>query len=212
MVHKPAPLPMHAGGRFHRNTLQYILNIACEPFPPRPVHRLDANTTGVVLFARTRHFCRLLQQQFIERGVDKRYLVGVAGHPDNDLFPCNAPISTEADAVGSRHIDEDAGLVSRTDFKVIERRADGSSLLEAKLSTGRTNQIRLHLQHLGYPVCGDATYLADGLTGNTQTLDPGAPPMMLHAWKISFHHPRSGEAMHFEVARPEWALAGMRVQ
>ncbi len=212
VVHKPAPLPMHAGGRFHRNTLQYILNIACEPFPPRPVHRLDANTTGVVLFARTRHFCRLLQQQFIERGVDKRYLVGVAGHPENDLFSCNAPISTEADAVGSRHIDEDAGLVSRTDFKVIERRADGSSLLEAKLSTGRTNQIRLHLQHLGYPVCGDATYLADGLTGNTQTLDPGAPPMMLHAWKISFHHPRSGEAMHFEVARPEWALAGMRVQ
>ena len=82
VVRKPAPLPMHASGRFHRNTLQYLMNLACDPpHVPRPVHRLDANTTGIVLFARTRHFCRLLQRQFIEGTVDKRYLVRVTGHP-----------------------------------------------------------------------------------------------------------------------------------
>jgi RluA family pseudouridine synthase len=205
VVHKPAPLPMHAGGRFHRNTLQYILNIACAPFPPRPVHRLDANTTGIVLFARTRHFCRLLQRQFLDGSVDKRYLVRVDGHPENDLFFCDAPISTGPDVTGTRRIDEEAGLPSRTDFQVIERRADGTALLEARLTTGRTNQIRLHLRHLGHPVCGDPSYLPDGTVGDTQTLDPGSPPLMLHAWKISFRHPRSGEPMHFVTARPVWA-------
>jgi UPF0176 protein len=68
VVHKPAPLPMHAGGRFHRNTLQYILNIACEPFPPRPVHRLDANTTGVVLFARNPWIYRQFATGVLEQG------------------------------------------------------------------------------------------------------------------------------------------------
>jgi RluA family pseudouridine synthase len=205
VIHKPAPLPMHAGGRFHRNTLQHILNIACAPFPPRPVHRLDANTTGIVLFARTRHFCRVLQRQFLDASVDKRYLVRVAGHPDNDVFSCDAPISTEPEVTGTRRIDEVAGLPSRTDFQVVERRSDGTALLEARLSTGRTNQIRLHLRHLGHPVCGDPAYLPDGMTGDTQTLDPSAPPLMLHAWKISFRHPRSGEPMEFEAERPEWA-------
>lgn len=205
VLHKPAPLPMHAGGRFHRNTLQHILNIACKPFPPRPVHRLDANTTGIVLFARTRHFCRLLQRQFLDGSVDKRYLVRVAGHPANDVFSCDAPISTGPDVTGTRRIDEEAGLPSRTDFRVIGCRADGTALLEARLSTGRTNQIRLHLRHLGHPVCGDPTYLPDGITGDTQTLDPGAPPLMLHAWKISFRHPRSGESVCFEAGHPEWA-------
>jgi UPF0176 protein len=121
------------------------------------------------------------------------------------LFSCDAPISTEPEVTGTRRIDEVAGLPSRTDFQVVERRADGTALLEARLSTGRTNQIRLHLRHLGHPVCGDPAYLPDGMTGDTQTLDPGAPPLMLHAWKISFRHPRSGEPMQLEAERPEWA-------
>jgi len=205
VVNKPAPLPMHSGGRFHRNTLQHILNIACAPFPPRAVHRLDANTTGVVLFARTRNFCRVLQRQFLDGKVEKLYLVRVSGHPANDEFSCDAPISSEPETLGTRSIDEQGGLPARTDFKVMERRADGTALLEAKLSTGRTNQIRLHLRHLGHPVCGDPAYLPGGLTGDVQTLDPDAPPVQLHAWKISFRHPRSGEPMQFEAGRPDWA-------
>jgi len=205
VVHKPAPLPMHASGRFHRNTLQHFLNLACAPFPPRPVHRLDANTTGIVLFARTRHFCRLLQRQFIEGGVDKRYLVRVAGHPENDVFVCEAPISAEPQVLGTHAVDEEEGRHSRTEFKVIERCADGTALLEAVLQTGRTNQIRIHLWHLGHPVVGDPAYLPGGLLGDTQTLDAEAPPLQLHAWKLSFRHPRNGEPMCFETARPDWA-------
>ena len=204
VVHKPAPLPMHASGRFHRNTLQHFLNLAYAPKYPRPVHRLDANTTGLVLFARTRHFCRLLQRQFLEGSVDKRYLVRALGHPPQDRFFSEAPISAEPDIMGTRGIDELDGLPSRTDFELIERCADGSSLLEATLGTGRTNQIRVHLWQLGFPVAGDPAYLTKQQLGDTQTLAPGAPPLQLHAWKLAFQHPLTGNPMRLETERPAW--------
>ncbi len=141
VVNKPAPLPMHPGGRFHRNTLQHVLNLACEPHPPRAVHRLDANTTGVV----------------------------------------------------------------RTEFRVLDRRPDGTTLLEARPLTGRTNQIRVHLRHLGHPVIGDPAYHSGPGPCEIQTLDLGAPPLRLHAWKLSLKHPRSGEPLCFEAGRPDWA-------
>jgi RluA family pseudouridine synthase len=205
VVHKPAPLPMHASGRFHRNTLQHILNQVYGPKYPRPVHRLDSNTTGLVLFARTRNFCRLLQRQFIEGRVEKIYLVKAHGHPAEDNFFSEAPISAGPDVLGTRGVDEEGGLESRTDFTVIERRADGTSLLEASLGTGRTNQIRVHLWQLGHPVVGDPAYLAERRIGGTQTLAPGDPPLQLHAWKLSFQHPVRGELMKFETKRPGWA-------
>ncbi|MDP3849794.1 MAG: sulfurtransferase [Luteolibacter sp.] len=209
VVRKPAPLPMHASGRFHRNTLQHFLNLACTPFPPRPVHRLDANTSGIVLFARTRHFCRLLQRQFLDGSVEKRYLARVGGHPEKDVFSCNSPISSEPETLGTRRIDAEQGQAAHTDFQVIDRRADGTSLLEARLGTGRTHQIRLHLWHLGHPVVGDPAYLPGGLSGDTQTLDPESAPMQLHAWKLSFRHPQSGRPMRFETERPDWARSSV---
>jgi RluA family pseudouridine synthase len=198
---------MHASGRYHRNTLQYILNQAFAPKYPRPVHRLDANTTGLLVFARTRHFCRVLQRQFIEGKVDKRYLVKITGHPAQDQFFSEAPISAEPDVLGTRGVDEIDGLASRTDFEVIERFPDGTSLLEAKLGSGRTNQIRVHLWELGYPVLGDPAYLANRQKGDTQTLTPEAPPLQLHAWKLGFTHPLTGAALEFVTERPEWAAA-----
>ncbi|MBC8127581.1 MAG: sulfurtransferase [Gloeobacteraceae cyanobacterium ES-bin-144] len=206
VIHKPAPLPMHASGRFHRNTLQYLMNLACEPpHVPRPVHRLDANTTGLVLFARTRHLCRVLQRQFLDGAVEKRYLVRVIGHPENDSFVCEAPISALPQVLGTHAVDDADGQPSHTGFKVIERYEDGTALLEALLGTGRTNQIRIHLWHLGFPVVGDPAYLPGKLLGDTQTLDVDSPPLQLHAWKLSFGHPRSGQPMCFETARPDWA-------
>ncbi len=205
LVNKPAPLPMHPSGRFHRNTLQHILNEAYAPKYPRPVHRLDANTTGLVLFARTRHFCRLLQNQFLAGTVSKRYLVRAIGHPPQDEFFSEALISSGPEAMGLRSVDEVDGLASRTDFHVIERCDDGTTLIEAKLGTGRTNQIRVHLWQLGFPVVGDPAYLPGGKIGDRQTLDPDSAPLQLHAWKLAFTHPVSGETVEFEAERPAWA-------
>jgi len=158
-----------------------------------------------VIFARTRHFCRLLQRQFIEGTVDKRYLMRVSGHPEKDEFFSDAPISQENGVMGTRTVDPIDGLAARTDFKVLSRCDDGTALLEAKLYTGRTNQIRVHLWQMGIPVQGDPAYLNDHKLGTVQTLDPELDPLCLHAWKISFIHPLSGERLVFETEKPDWA-------
>ncbi len=203
---KPAPLPMHPSGRFNRNTLQHLLCAAYAPQRIRFAHRLDANTTGLVVCARTRHFANLLGPQFARGEVEKVYLARVQGHPPRDAFTCEAPIRDEATALGAREIDEAEGQPAHTVFRVRERFLDGTTLLEAEPITGRTNQIRLHLQHLGFPILGDATYLPNGQRGDTQTLAIEAAPLCLHAWRLGFQHPRTQARMSFETALPEWAL------
>ncbi len=204
VLEKPAPLPMHPCGRFNRNTLQFILTSVYAPQKPRPAHRLDANTTGLVVCTRTRHFAGLLQPQFAAGKVAKTYLAEVAGHPAEDFFISEAPVSVDPGELGSRSIDEENGLPSRTEFRVLERRAT-STLLEVKPLTGRTNQIRAHLWQMGLPICGDPAYRADGKLGDTQTLSPGDPPLHLHAWKLEFQHPVTRQPMAFETPMPPWA-------
>jgi UPF0176 protein len=204
VVNKPAPLPMHAAGRFNRNTLQYILNEVYYPEKPRQAHRLDANTTGVVLLTRSRRFAAMLQPQFARGEVEKVYLVRVQGHPREDRFDCHAPISAEPGELGTRRIDAEAGLPSCTEFAVLERCPDGTTLLEARPLTGRTNQIRVHLWHLGFPVCGDAVYLAGKKLGDTQTLAVEAGPLCLHSWRVNFRHPLMQERITFTAPLPSW--------
>lgn len=204
IIRKPAPLPMHPCGRFNRNTLQSILNQIVQP-PLRPVHRLDANTSGLVLFARTKEACTQLHRQFQQRTVGKHYLARVAGHPGWQHCDCHAAISPTPDKAGSRVIDENHGQPAHTEFQVLQRFSDGTTLLRASLFTGRTNQIRLHLHHLGHPVCGDATYLPLGQYANIQTLNPDQAPLKLHAWRLEFIHPLTAERFSFEDETPLWA-------
>ena len=207
VLNKPAPLPMHAGGRFFRNTLQHLLNEVYAPQKPHLAHRLDANTTGVVLFTRTRHFASLLQPQFTRGEIAKTYTVRVQGHPVEDEFVCDARITDEPGPLGSRTVDDENGLPAKTEFTVKRRMPDGTALLEARPLTGRTNQIRIHLWHLGYPICGDAAYLPGGKIGVQQTLALGQPPLCLHAARIEFTHPQTNERVEFTAPDPAWAGA-----
>jgi RluA family pseudouridine synthase len=199
VVNKPAPLPIHPSGRFNRNTLQAILCAAYAPQKPRPAHRLDANTTGVVVFTRTQHFAKMLQPQFERGEVEKQYLARVIGHPPEDHFICEAPIAADSSEVGGRIIDQTNGLSARTEFRVFDRSGDGTSLLEVTPRTGRTNQIRVHLWHLGWPILGDPLYLPGDQLGTTQTKAVGDPPMCLHAQQLTFKHPLNGERVTYEV-------------
>ena len=205
VVHKPAPLPMHPCGRFNRNTLTAILAEVYHPYNPRPVHRLDANTSGIVLFARTRHFAQKLQSQFERGKVEKRYLARVHGHPPSDEFRSDAPISDEVGELGSYRVDWEHGKPASTEFRILERHLDGTSLLEVTPHTGRTNQIRIHLWELGHSIVDDPTYLPGKVLGDTQTVATDAPPLNLLAWKLTFVHPLSREAVTFEAEQPIWA-------
>jgi RluA family pseudouridine synthase len=207
VVNKPAPLPMHAGGRFYRNTLQHILNAAFHPQTTYPAHRLDANTTGLVLVARTRFFAAQLQRQFAQGQVEKSYLVRVQGQPPENIFSCDARISIGSGKQCSRTVDEENGLEAHTQFRVRQRHADGTTLLEALPLTGRTHQIRVQLWALGFPVCGDRVYLPGKQIGTTQTLAVGDPPLYLHAWQIKFVHPLRNELIEFTAPPPDsWAI------
>jgi UPF0176 protein len=203
VVNKPAPLPLHPSGRYNRNTLQNILNLVYAPQKVRPAHRLDANTSGVVVLARSRHFAGIVQPQFARGEVEKVYLARLQGHPPQDHFICDAPISDTAGELGSRVVDE-AGSPARTEFTVFRRDADGTSLVEARPITGRTNQIRVHAWQLGWPIVGEQTYLPGGQLGTTQTHAVHDLPLCLHSWKLTLTHPLTRERMAFEAAPPAW--------
>jgi RluA family pseudouridine synthase len=204
VLFKPAPLPVHPSGRFNRNTLQSILNEVYYPQKLRPVHRLDANTTGVVVFARTRYFAGQLQRKFAEGRIEKVYLARIQGHPPVTLFACEAPIGSCTTELGGRAVD-DQGVPTRTEFRVLHKFADGTSLVEARPITGRTNQIRIHLWHLGWPVLGEQAYLPNQKVGKTQTHSICDPPLCLHANRIAFEHPLTADWSTYECKAPLWA-------
>ena len=203
VLDKPAPLPMHPCGRFNRNSLRYFLELLYPHLKVRPAHRLDANTSGIVVCAKNRKFARELQPQFERGEVTKTYLARVHGLPPEDEFESRQAISREPVAAGGRSVDPN-GLPAHTRF-VVRERMDDECLLEVTPLTGRTNQIRLHLWDLGFPIVGDLLYLRDRKTGTQQTLSPADPPMCLRAQSLRFRHPGTGEFCEIAGAPPDWA-------
>ncbi|MCP4170811.1 MAG: sulfurtransferase [Fuerstiella sp.] len=203
VVNKPAPLPLHPSGRFNRNTLQYIMDELYRPEHPLLAHRLDANTSGVLLMCRKRSVARQIQPQFENRTVGKTYLARVHGHPIDEQLDCSAPIATCPKEKGLRLIDPE-GHSAETNFKVLRRLDDGTAILLVTPLTGRTNQIRLHSWHLGFPVVGDPAYLPGRKTDKNRTLSVDDAPMCLHALSLSLHD-CNGEMREFSVPAPEWA-------
>ncbi len=210
VVNKPAPLPMHPCGRFARNTLVALLGQLDPDARLRLVHRLDANTSGIVVLAKTRSSATCLQRQFAEQTVVKKYMVlsQQTRFGDNHLhagsrLECHAPISVTTGVAGSRVIDP-AGVSASTRFRLIANRDDNRWLIEAIPQTGRTNQIRIHLWHLGLPIVGDPVYLPGGQLGPTQTLHANAAPMCLHASSLTIRHPDTAKKQTFRSPKPDW--------
>jgi len=158
------------------------------------VHRLDRDTTGALLLAKTPSIQTALEKQFKERSIEKEYLALVEGCPGKSgiIKGKIGPLYKREGAViwGM----SSAGQWSQTQWKCIQIKENRSLLLCVPL-TGRTHQIRVHLKHLGYPIIGDYTY-------GPRTLKAGIFRPMLHAYRLTFTHPHSGQRLTLKAALP----------
>jgi RluA family pseudouridine synthase len=207
VVNKPAPLPVHPCGRFNRNSLVYLLGQVYTPLRLRPAHRLDADTSGVIVLSKTAQVARRLQPQFEAGQVRKTYLARVQGRPAKETFECHAPLETAPGAGGVR-LPHAEGAAASTRFRVLARFGAVDTLLEAEPLTGRTNQIRAHLWMLDLPIVGDPIYLPGGKLAAAKTLSMADPPLCLHAAAIEFIHPRTHERCRCETPAPSWSQPG----
>lgn len=157
-----------------------------------PCHRLDKDTTGIVIFARQPSVLKSVFKQFEKKQVRKTYLARVDGEWPKSINRVESRIIRNPDG-GCLNSDSE-GKPSLTTFRCLDR-WDGASLLEALPKTGRTHQIRLHCLKAGCPVSGDTLY-------NNPTEDE--PTMALHAWKIRFKHPTSGESLQIIAPIPDY--------
>ena len=163
----------------------------------RIVHRLDMPTSGLIVLARETLAHASLSEAFREREVDKRYEALVRGRPANDEGEIDLPLVVDWPNRPRQIVCHDTGKPSLTHYRVVgEARVEGIGTL-ARIAlapvTGRTHQLRVHLASLGCPIAGDPFY---GIAGDT------APRMMLHACRLAFAHPLTGEPLVFESAVP----------
>jgi 23S rRNA pseudouridine1911/1915/1917 synthase len=155
------------------------------------VHRLDANTTGVMVVAKSEHAYSVLKQAFRERTVSKTYHALVQGHPDPLRGTVDAPIGRHPSGDGRFAVVAD-GRPSVTHYDTLEA-FRGASLVDVKLETGRTHQIRVHMSALRHPCCGDFLYGADPVLAERL----GLTRQWLHAVRLSFEHPADGQVVTF---------------
>lgn len=157
------------------------------------VHRLDRDTSGLMMFAKDEKTQRTLRDNWHEIVTDRRYVAVVEGNMEKDYDTVVSWLTDQTLYVSSSEYD-DGGSKSITHYRTIKR-ANGYSLLELDLETGRKNQIRVHMQDLGHPIIGDGRY------GGENSLNP-IGRLALHAFKLCFYHPVTGDLMEFETPYP----------
>ncbi len=170
------------------------------PLPVRAVHRLDRDTSGLIVFARTAEAERGLMEQFRKHTTTRKYLALIPGYLAAQTFSSRF-VRDRGDGRRGSTPREGEGKPAVTHIRPVERIGD-YTLVECRLETGRTHQIRIHLAEAGHPVCGETIYNRP-LYGKPIEDRSGAPRLALAAVELGFIHPVTGEAMHFEVPLPK---------
>jgi 23S rRNA pseudouridine1911/1915/1917 synthase len=207
VVAKPAGLVVHPGAGHAAGTLVGGLlarfpELAGVGDPERPgiVHRLDRDTSGLLLVARSPRAYAALTGALAHRDVERRYLALAWGRFEARRGVVDAAIG-RSERRRTRMVVRDSGKEARTAYEVLEGFDHPVvTFLECRLETGRTHQIRVHLSAIGHPVVGDAAY-----GGDRGALRPGRP--FLHAWRLAFDHPSTGERLEFTDPLPPELLA-----
>lgn len=166
----------------------------------RAVHRLDRETSGLVVFARSVEAERDLIAKFADHSIERIYLTIVRGYPKAQTIESHL-IRDRGDGLRGSTKNPSDGKLAVTHIRPIEKIGD-HSLVECRLETGRTHQIRIHLAELGHPVCGDSTYRSAFNQPPIEDVS-GARRLALHAHRLVFEHPRNGRQMAFEAPLPD---------
>jgi len=201
VINKPAGMTVHPGAGHHEHTLVNALLHHCSTLSgiggkerPGIVHRLDKETSGCLVAAKNDIAHRELSKQFADRTVNKIYLALVAGKLRKQTGVIEQKIGRHPVHRQRMSVASPRGRAAKTEYRILCSN-DQASLIECKLHSGRTHQIRVHLHHLGHPVLGDKIY--------APRFAKNLPRQMLHAWKLGFRHPRIGEWKNFEAPLPD---------
>ncbi len=200
VINKPAGLTVHPGAGQREHTLVNALLSHCRTLSgiggkerPGIVHRLDKETSGCLAVAKNDIAHRELSKQFAARTVEKIYLALVAGKLRKGAGIIDEKIGRHPIRRQRMQVTSLRGRTAMTEYRAI-RSSDQATLVECRLHSGRTHQIRVHLHHLGHPVLGDKIY--------APRFAKNFPRQMLHAWRLGFRHPRTGEWKIFEAPLP----------
>jgi len=217
-VDKPAGLPVHPSATYHKNTLTFLLRERFGEDPPQIAHRLDRETSGVLLCARTADAERALKNAFETRRVSKRYLAIVRGVIPQDEGRIELPIDQAKEGL---HILMEVtpageGCASATRFRVLAR-SSHATLVALAPESGRQHQIRVHLGALGFPIIGDKLYGPEGVEPFLDYIDNGMTDELcqrlghhrqaLHAYELTFEHPSTGDNLTLHAPLPDDLMA-----
>ena len=199
-IDKPSGIAVHGGSGVAHGVIESLRAMRPEARYLELVHRLDRETSGVLLVAKKRSALTGLHELLRSRDMDKRYLAGVAGRFRNEMQRVRAALAQRVNAAGEKRVSvSDGGQEAETVFRRVARGAE-FSLLEAELLTSRTHQIRVHLAHLRHPVLGDDKYGDFEL--NKRLRREGLKRMFLHAHRLTFAHPLTGEKVELVAPLP----------
>lgn len=201
VVNKPKgmvvhPAPGHTTGTLVNGLMHKVTDLSGINGVMRPgiVHRIDKDTSGLLMVAKNDLAHESLVQQLVDKSVTRRYIALVHGHIPHDKGTIDAPIGRDKkDRQKMGVVDE--GKHAVTHFQVIGRFGVDYTLVQCRLETGRTHQIRVHMNYIGYPLVGDPKY------GPKKTMDIGG--QALHAGVLGFVHPRTNEYLEFEAPMPQ---------
>ena len=215
-VNKPAGMVVHSGAGTNRGTLVNALlhrfrelSSVGGTLRPGIVHRLDKTTSGVILAAKNDTAHRNLAGQFTGRTVEKLYLALVHGRMKTETGRIRLPVSRDRVRRTRMTTRRRTGRPADTEYRVLEF-AGGLSLLEVRMHTGRTHQIRVHLAAVGRPVAGDTLY---GAPKRLRLGNRTFPPLnrnFLHAWQVGFRQPSTGERLEVRAPLPEQLQGWLR--
>jgi 23S rRNA pseudouridine955/2504/2580 synthase len=201
VIDKPSGMAVHGGSGVSFGAIEQLRAARPEAKMLELAHRLDRDTSGLLILAKKRSALVELHRMLRDGEVEKVYVAVVKGIPARNRFEITEPLHKYVNAKGERRVAVKAGGMSAvTRIRLLKKSRD-FSLVELRLMTGRTHQIRVHLAHAGHPVLGDAKYGDFEL--NRALARQGAKRLFLHARRLGFRHPVDGKAMRFESPLPE---------